>query len=429
MTMSAEKLIIRFISDNPSCNGSAIRAHLSSKDEDMSQSSFSRLMVQLEKSAQVKKTGKAKGVSYFLTPLQAHLSVPSALRSKAPYSDSVISSVKNDNCLSEEEKDLLLTIGSPDDADLSTLSLEAYYQFILDLSYSSSKLEGNVYTYIDTDVLLKYNEYADGKPQIDGTMIINHKHALEYILSNIDTVDIDLKTIRDIHSLLSVNLPGVTVQEQGACRTRMVQMNGSSFEPLNDPLKIPLELDRLLDRCRKISNPFEQSIYLLGVIPYLQAFVDVNKRVGRLMCNIPLIKAGLAPFSFIDMDKKSYTKGIISLYELRDISLLKNSYIAAYQASSPDLVASLNNAVKGQVNPLSLMYRKEISLVVAKTIKTEFELNLIEELLLLDVKEEEADNVKDIVLNIVDNLHEGAVAAYNVTKDELDAYRDRELLT
>jgi hypothetical protein len=52
------------------------------------------------------------------------------------------------------------------------------------LSYTSSKLEGNTYSYLDTEVLIKYNEVAEGKTQMETQMILNHKTAIKYLIDH-----------------------------------------------------------------------------------------------------------------------------------------------------------------------------------------------------------------------------------------------------
>ena len=406
---NTDQQIIDYISKNPGSTGAQLASDLG-----ISQSSASRKLSDLMARDLIIKSGNTRSSAYFLDKISAHLHVDINSRPNAPYSADAFGKIRG-NLFSEKELSSMHAAGKIND-ELSTKSIQVYKQFILDLSFNSSKFEGNLYTYIDTQALLNYSEYAKDKPQTDGVMILNHKDALEYLLEGVSEIGVDLYTIKDVHSLLSKNLPGVTLEERGACRTRIVQMNGSTFIPLNEPHEIPRELNRLIDISNTINDPIDKSLFLLAAIPYLQAFVDVNKRVGRLMASVPLIKAGLAPFSFSSMSKADYTKGIISVYELQDITLLKKAYLSSYLKSAPAFSNSLDLQSMNKVNPLEIKYASEIEKAVAFVIKNKKAPDII------GIDEADKKNVENIIVDTLKRIHPDAAASYKVKRSELSSF-------
>ena len=117
---------------------------------------------------------------------------------------------------------------------------------------------------------------------------------------------------------------------------------------------------------KRYVDPFEQSFFLLVHIPYLQAFNDVNKRTSRIAANIPLLKADLAPLSFLTMDDASYIDGLIGVYEINNVSLLREIYVDAYLASAENytvLRAELESPSKA-----ALVYRDFVRLAVRRNV-------------------------------------------------------------
>ena len=107
-----------------------------------------------------------------------------------------------------------------------------------------------------------------------------------------------------------------------------------AIPPPDDQFDIGEEFDILIHKAAAIADPFEQSFFLLVHIPYMQAFVDVNKRTSRVASNIPLLQANLAPMSFLTIERRDYIDGLFGVYELNDISLLRDAYTEAYRASA-----------------------------------------------------------------------------------------------
>jgi len=200
-------------------------------------------------------------------------------------------------------------------------------KLLIDLSWASSHLEGNSYTYLDTQVLLEYNQRNNNKPDKDAIMILNHKRAIEYLLT---LSNIDEQALLAIHQRLLDKLDS-SIAGELRC---YIDIYGSSYIPPFQPgIWMKTSFSNLIKQASDLQDPILESFYWLTRLPYLQAFVDGNKRTSRLAANIPLITQGLAPLSFVDFDKKTYLGGLLAFYELQDQTLMKQSFIAAYTAS------------------------------------------------------------------------------------------------
>ncbi|MCX6807263.1 MAG: Fic family protein [Patescibacteria group bacterium] len=199
---------------------------------------------------------------------------------------------------------------------------------LIDVSYSSSSLEGNTYSYLDTEVLIKYNEIAKNKTSEETAMILNHKNALEFLINNHKDLKYSKQTFFNIHSLLSKDL--INKEFQGAIRSKLVDIGGSAYTPLDNKSQLTDEFDIFLKKLSAIKNPFEQSLFIAVFIPYLQPFFDLNKRTSRLMLNLPLFKNKLPPVSLLKTEKRKYIDAILAIYELNDTRSLAELYIDNY---------------------------------------------------------------------------------------------------
>ncbi len=185
---------------------------------------------------------------------------------------------------------------------------------MIDLSWSSSRLEGNTYSRLDTEKLIALGQAAEGKDLQETQMILNHKAAIEMLVEEADQVGFNMFTFLNLHAILSENLL-LDEDASGRLRRRPVDVFGSSFHPLVMPQTLEECFRLLLKKATAIQDPFEHSFFLMVQLPYLQPFEDVNKRVSRLGANIPLISNNLCPLSFIDVPEQAYIDGTLGVYE------------------------------------------------------------------------------------------------------------------
>jgi Fic family protein len=159
-------------------------------------------------------------------------------------------------------------------------------------------------------------------------MILNHKHVLKYIIDEKNNIWLNKKTFFELHTLLARDI--LHTSQIGVVRSSPVKIGGSSYTPLESKIALEAEFDIFLEKLRNIENPFEQSLFILVFIPYFQLFFDINKRVSRISCNIPLIQNGLPPLSLLQVSERDYIDAILWVYELCDVSLLAEIYTENY---------------------------------------------------------------------------------------------------
>ncbi len=232
--------------------------------------------------------------------------------------------------LRESLREQLMALGQRANAHdpAGTYAHQIFNRLIIDLSYNSSRLEGNTYSLLDTERLLLHGDTAVGKLDEEKAMILNHKEAIRYLVDNAPRIEINRTVICTVHYLLSDGL--VEPFEAGKVRKHGVRIGGSTYIPFEDPKKLEQQLDRIARKAALIDNPFEQSIFLLVHVSYLQAFADVNKRTARLSANISLIKNNLVPLAFSDVRADDYISAMIAIYELRDVRPLVDLYVYSY---------------------------------------------------------------------------------------------------
>jgi hypothetical protein len=286
-------------------------------------------------------------------------------------------------------------------------------RLLIDLSWASSRLEGNTYTRLDTQNLIERGQVATGKDRLDAQMILNHKNAIEMLVEQADEIGFNTYTFFNLHALLSENLLADT-RESGRLRTRNVEVSGTVFMPLSIPQQIDQLFHLMLRKADAITDPFEQAFFCMVHLPYLQPFIDVNKRVSRLAANIPLIRHNLCPLSFIDVPDETYIDGTIGVYEQKRSELLRDVFVWAYERSCQRYVAIRETTA--EPDPIRLRYREDMIAVVAdivrnlrapdtltvKTLVSRF--NLPQDL----------PSIVDFIVEDLQNLHEGNVARYRL---------------
>jgi Fic family protein len=205
-------------------------------------------------------------------------------------------------------------------------------RLLIDLSWNSSRFEGNTYSLLETQRLLERGEDAEGKGMHETQMILNHKAAIEMLADEAGSLDFNHYTICNLHALLSdALLPDSGAS--GRVRSRPVGISGTVFHPLAVPQQIEERFAQILVKAAAILDPFEQAFFVMVHLPYLQPFEDVNKRTSRLAANIPLIRHNLCPLSFVDVDSHDYIGGLLGVYELNRVEYLRDVFARAYRRS------------------------------------------------------------------------------------------------
>jgi len=267
---------------------------------------------------------KQKLEKYFDTPTWERKKVtynPTLLRNYIP-NETYFLSEKNLIKLQNSIKDL------PIDTDFYKSKKRFLETLLIDLSFASSYLEWNTYSYLDTEVLLKYNEINKEKTSEETQMILNHKKAIKYMIHYKRELDFNKQTFFEIHSLLWEKL--LLKDEIWVIRNKIVEIWWSTYKPIDNKYQLEEEFELFLEKLNKIKNPFEQSLFIMTFISYFQLFLDINKRTSRIMGNLPLIKHNLPVLSLIELEKKKYIIAILTIYELNNVDLLQNIWTENY---------------------------------------------------------------------------------------------------
>lgn len=209
-----------------------------------------------------------------------------------------------------------------------TYAHQIFNRLLIDLSYNSSRLEGNTYSLLDTKRLLLEGTSAADKLDEEKIMILNHKEAIRYLVDSAPSIDVSTQTICTLHYLLADGL--VEAKYAGKVRDHAVRISGSTYMPFEDPNQLRQSLNNIAKKAAMIEDPYEQSIFLLIHLSYLQAFADVNKRTARLSANISLVTKNYVPQSFNEVERDDYTSAMIAIYELQDVRPLTDLYVFSY---------------------------------------------------------------------------------------------------
>lgn len=301
-------------------------------------------------------------------------------------------------------------------------------RLLIDLSWASSRLEGNTYSRLDTLNLIEFGRYAEGKDAQEAQMILNHKAAVELLVDEADTAGFDPHTILSLHGLLSENLMP-DPDASGRLRSRPVDIGGSVFVPLAVPQIIEECFHDILDKAAAISDPFEQSFFAMVHLPYLQPFEDVNKRVSRLAANIPLLKHNLCPLTFIDVPESAYVDATLGVYETNRTDLLRDLFVWAYERSTREYVVVRKSLAEPE--PLRLRYRPQLHELVADIVRNR-RLDVIaavREYADESISQEDRPAFIEMVKEEIRRLHKGVIARYRIRPSEFAAWEKARKLT
>jgi Fic family protein len=197
----------------------------------------------------------------------------------------------------------------------------------IDLSWKSSQIEGNTYSLLETERLLKEKETAQGKTKDEAIMLLNHKEALDFIINNPDYIEpLTIARIEDIHSILIKDL-GVDRN----IRKSRVGISGTNYKPLDNEFQIKEALEEMCELVNYRELVFEKALLLLVLLSYIQPFGDGNKRTARIISNAILIKNQYCPISFRTIDSVEYKKAMLLFYEQNNISAFKDIFIYQFE--------------------------------------------------------------------------------------------------
>ncbi|MDP3849478.1 MAG: Fic family protein [Luteolibacter sp.] len=328
--------------------------------------------------------------------------------------------------LPQELRRNLAEIGQAGLSDLpaGTYLRQLMDRLLIDLSWNSSRLEGNTYSLLETQRLLEVGLGVTEKGTAETQMILNHKAAIEMLAEQADEIGFNRYTICNLHALLADNLLA-NPHAAGRIRSRPVGISGTVYHPLAVPQKIEECFERMLVTAEEIEDPFEQAFFMMVHLPYLQPFEDANKRVSRLAANIPLIRQNLCPLSFVDVVQADYVGGLIGVYELNRVDYLRDVFVWAYRRSCVRYSAVRESL--GEPDPFRLTHRAEIGRVVREVVDGRLDRMSAARHIAAEASralpaEDRARFIEVVETELV-ALHEGNIARYRLRPAEFAAWR------
>ncbi len=346
----AQARIFEFLFRNPSGSSSDLHAFISQKEGgEVSLVTVKRLLTRLHVEGALAITGKGPATRYSLT-LKGKLSAmvdakaycaqePDARFGLTNYQFGLFPALVTDPFTAEE---LALLESATENyrkrsSEVSaTLHQKELERFIIELSWKSSKIEGNTYTLLDTEKLLLYGDEAKGRTKDEATMIVNHKTAFSYIYENRNSFKtLSHANLEHIHSLLTTGLPIAR-----NLRSSAVGVVGSRYQPLDNTYQLKEALVALTEAVDRMPHGYAKALVTLIGLSYVQAFEDGNKRTARLSGNALLLAYGLSPLSYRSVSEEEYREATLVFYELNSLKPFKKLFIEQYQFAAEKYLIS-----------------------------------------------------------------------------------------
>lgn len=334
-----KKIILEFIRKNPSLSSKEIYDGL---NLEIGYATLKRVLTTLISNNLVFPIGKGRGRKYIIGsgyelfyPIDIDTYFEKEIderKIKDSYNLSLITeTLSKVSLFTNDELNHLNNLQKKYEENISKLTQPEYNKELerlaIDLSWKSSQIEGNTYSLLETERLLKEKETAGGKAKDEATMLLNHKEAIDFIIENPTYVTpLTIARIEDIHSIL-INDLGINRN----IRKRRVGISGTNYKPLDNEHQIK---EALRDMCSLINNResiFEKALFVLILISYIQAFGDGNKRTARIVSNALLISSNYCPISFRTIDSIIYKKAILLFYEQNNITSFKKIFIDQFE--------------------------------------------------------------------------------------------------
>jgi len=335
-----QELILDFIKDNPNTNRDQISLFLEKMNITTSKITIVRDLNALIQGGLIEKSGNAKSTVYspsLKTDLLNDVDVDQYFNTEEDFRKlktdgfnfEIFSALKN--LLTQKEKleldELNSTFRKKKLALTPKLLQKEFERLTIELAWKSSKIEGNTYTLLDTERLLKDHVSAKGKSSDETNMIINHKKALDYVLNDPNHFNqLTISKIEYIHRMLVENL-GVST----GIRKGTVGIVGTEYRPLDNVFQIKEALKKLIDVINKTKHPIEKALIAVMMIAYIQPFEDGNKRTSRIVGNALLLAHDYCPLSYRSVDEIEYKKAIILFYEQNNASYFKKLFIDQFK--------------------------------------------------------------------------------------------------
>lgn len=334
-----ESEIIEFIKNKPDCSSKEIHGGISTS---ISYATVKRILAKLTLQNLLFINGHGKGTKYLISsnyellqPIdieQYYKKEIDERKIKESYNFHLIPDVLGKHSVFTNDELVKLTaLQDVYRNNVSQLSESEYKRELerlaIDLSWKSSQIEGNTYSLLETERLLKEKETASGKTKEEAIMLLNHKDAIDFLVGHPDyLVPLSISKIEDIHSLLVKEL---AIDKN--LRKRRVGISGTNYRPLDNEFQISEALSNMCELINGKEQVFEKALLVLVLISYIQPFVDGNKRTARIVSNAVLMNSNYCPISFRTVDSIEYKKAMLLFYEQNNISGIKEIFMNQFE--------------------------------------------------------------------------------------------------
>lgn len=315
--------------------------------EKISRRTLSRTLHQMVANNLLQEHGSSRSTTYSLpvsSDLESYfMTEPSARKIIARFNHDVFKQFANKSLFTKAEHKELLRISKKNQMSRAQLLVDSpniykkeWERLTIDLSWKSSKIEGNTYTLLETEALILYREKAIGKSDEDVTMILNHKKAIDWIFTNQEYFqELSLRKILELHQIL---VGGLNIHT--GIRRTPVGITGTDYRPLDNEFQIKEALEKLVLVINEKTCFFEKALIAALVIAYIQAFEDGNKRTSRLVADALLFGADYCPLSFREVNEHDYKKALIVFYEQNNYKHFKEIFIEQYISANTNYFRS-----------------------------------------------------------------------------------------
>jgi Fic family protein len=235
------------------------------------------------------------------------------------------------NLIFPEEKDRIATLFRSFNETIDTLDTtlrqRELERFMIELSWKSSKIEGNTYSLLETEALIKQSQEAAGKTKQEATMILNHKDAFRIIVENRNAFKtLSMTSIMELHNTLTKGL-SIT----SGIRKQAVGITGTTYKPLDNEWQIKDALEKLIQTVNTVNYPLEKALIITSMLSYIQPFTDGNKRTSRMLSNAILLGYDYFPLSYRSVDENEYKEALILFYETNNLYYIKRLFLEQYR--------------------------------------------------------------------------------------------------
>ena len=339
ITTKNQSAILNLFLRNEKLSSSDVHNEFIKNGVDVSLVTIKRELAELKMSGHLSSTGAGRSVVYFITSLgriftniNAHeySSVdPDKRFGLKCYNFDLFNSIPEEIFIDYELQELekATEVYRNNTKSISeTLEEKELERFVIELSWKSSKIEGNTYTLLDTEKLLNKGIEAPGHDKTEASMILNHKQAFKLIRENINSFRaLKISTIEEVHKVLVKDL-----NVNCGLRDKAVGVTGSIYRPLDNGHQIKEAVELLCGVVNKINSPYGKAVIALLGLRYIQPFEDGNKRTSRLIANAILLAHGYSPLSYRSVDENEYREAVLAFYELNSLMPFKKIFIEQY---------------------------------------------------------------------------------------------------